>query len=138
MYRHTKPVERCQCCMQRGSLTDPEGTADFLRDNDSAEIVNTTNNACSFHISSLLVNGRITMLLFVKERGLYWSNKRTSFSNLFQSYPPLAIIAKFCYICYRILYCRTLRIGDYIEILYVLWQRTIGRGSILSQLWMSC
>ena len=53
-----------------------------------------------FHISSLLVNSRITMLLFVKSGGLYCSNNRTLFSNLFQSFPSisLVIIAEFCYI----------------------------------------
>ena len=71
MYRNAKPVDWCQCCQQRVSFTDPECAADFLGDDDSAEVIDPSYNACCFHISSLLVNSRITMLLFVKQGDLY-------------------------------------------------------------------
>ena len=35
----TKPLPRCQCCLQRVALADTEGAADFLGDNDPSEVV---------------------------------------------------------------------------------------------------
>ena len=53
------------------TLTDAEGSSDLLGNDDSSQIVNTSYDASSFHISSLLVNGRITMLVFVRAGDLY-------------------------------------------------------------------
>ena len=57
--------------LQRFSSTDPQSAADFFGNDDAAEIIDAANNASCFHISSLLVNGRITMLLFVRQGDLY-------------------------------------------------------------------
>ena len=82
------------------ALADAQGASDLLGDDNTPQIVDPANNASCFHISSLLVNSRIAILLFVIEGGLYCSNNRTLFSNLFQSFPSisLAIIAELCYI----------------------------------------
>ena len=51
-----KQVERCQCCTRGVTLADAEGTADFLGNDDTAEVVNASYDACCFHIYSLLLN----------------------------------------------------------------------------------
>ena len=55
MYRYTKLVDWCQCCQQGVALTAAQGSSDFFGDDDAAEIIDPSNNACSFHIYSLLV-----------------------------------------------------------------------------------
>ena len=41
----------CQCCMRGVSFSNLEGSSDFFGDNDSAEIVHSSDNASCFHIS---------------------------------------------------------------------------------------
>ena len=54
MYRPAKLVDWCQCCQQGVSLADAQSAANFFRNDDSSQIVNTTDNACCFHIIFLL------------------------------------------------------------------------------------
>ena len=133
MYRPAKSVDWCQCCMRGVTLTDAEGSADLLGNDDSAEIIDTSYNTgclhisvlliiilirriipvavpgifvgggapassadrchslsslhpppaalaslpCSFHISSLLVNSRMTVLVFVSQGDLYEEKNKT-------------------------------------------------------------
>ena len=56
---------------QRVALPDPERAADFLGDDDAAQIVHSAYNASCFPISSLLVGVEITVLLFVRHGDLY-------------------------------------------------------------------
>ena len=51
MYRPAKLVERCQCCQQGVALPDAQGSSDFFWDDDSAQIVHSSDNASCFHIS---------------------------------------------------------------------------------------
>ena len=41
----------CQCCMRGVTLADAQCSSDFLRNNDSSQIVHSSDNAGSFHIS---------------------------------------------------------------------------------------
>ena len=49
MYRPTESVDWCQCCQQGVSFPYAEGTADFFGDDDSAEVVHSSDNAGCFH-----------------------------------------------------------------------------------------
>ena len=49
MYRYAKSVDWCQCCQQGVSLADAQGSSDFLRNNDSSQIVHSSDNASCFH-----------------------------------------------------------------------------------------
>ena len=49
MYRHTKLVDWCQCCQQGVTLTAGSGSSDFFGDNNSSQIVHSSDNASSFH-----------------------------------------------------------------------------------------
>ena len=51
MYRPTESVAWCQCCQQGVSLTDSQRSSDFLRNNDSPQIVHSSDNAGCLHIS---------------------------------------------------------------------------------------
>ena len=51
MYRPAKPVDRCQCCQQGVALANAEGAADFFGDNNSSQIVHSSDNAGCLHIS---------------------------------------------------------------------------------------
>ena len=50
MYRNAKPVERCQCCLQRVTLANPHSAADLFGDNNTTEVVDAADNTGSFHI----------------------------------------------------------------------------------------
>ena len=41
----------CQCCMRGVSFSNLEGSSNLLRDNNSSQIVHSSDNACCFHIS---------------------------------------------------------------------------------------
>ena len=60
-----KSVEWCQCCQRRVALVDAKGSSNSLGNEDAAQIIHASDNASSFHISALLVNSRITMLVSV-------------------------------------------------------------------------
>ena len=51
MYRPTESVDWCQCCQQRVSLADGSGSSDFFGNDDSSQIVHSSDNASCFHIS---------------------------------------------------------------------------------------
>ena len=46
MYRPIKPVDWCQCCQQGVSLSNLEGSSDLLGDNNSPQIVHSSDNSC--------------------------------------------------------------------------------------------
>ena len=41
----------CQCCMRGVTLTDAKGSSDFFGNNDSPQIVHSSDNASCFHFS---------------------------------------------------------------------------------------
>ena len=49
MYRPAESADWCQCCQQGVSLTDFQGSSDFLGDHDSSQIVHSSDNASCFH-----------------------------------------------------------------------------------------
>ena len=51
MYRHAKPVDWCQCCQWGVALPDAEGSSDFFWNDDSPQIIHSSDNSCGFHIS---------------------------------------------------------------------------------------
>jgi hypothetical protein len=55
------------------AFSDTHGAADFLGDDDSSEIVDSSDNTCGFHFISFSFFRQILMLLFVKQGDLYGS-----------------------------------------------------------------
>ena len=51
MYRPAEDVDWCQCCQQGVALLDAEGSSDLFGNDDSSQIIHSSNNACSLHIS---------------------------------------------------------------------------------------
>ena len=46
MYRHTKSVNRCQCCQQGVTLPNLEGSSDFFGNDDSPQVIYSSDNPC--------------------------------------------------------------------------------------------
>ena len=55
MYRPTKFVDWCQCCQQGVARTNPESSSDFLRNDNSPQVIDPSDNASSFHFVYLLL-----------------------------------------------------------------------------------
>ena len=46
MYRQTKSVDWCQCCMRGVSLSYAEGSSDFFGNHNTPQIVHSSDNSC--------------------------------------------------------------------------------------------
>ena len=51
MYRQAKPVDWYQCCQRGVALPYAKGASNFFGDDDSPQVIDSTNNSCCFHLS---------------------------------------------------------------------------------------
>ena len=101
MYRHTKSVDWCQCCIWGVALTDGSGSSDFFGNYNSPQIVHMSYDTCRFHIFSPFLMGnalpfgegasagggrgnlfrpRLRSATFPKGEGLYPYNNFTNYA----------------------------------------------------------
>ena len=70
-----KRLPLCQCCLQRVTLAYTQSSADFLRNDHAAKVINAAHDSCCFHISiSLILIGCVCSLC------RFWENMRRSFT----------------------------------------------------------
>ena len=92
MYRHTKPVDWCQCCLWRVSLADAEGSSDFFRNHNSPQVVDPSNNASCFHFVYLLFAFVGGGALDAPQGHLSWAHNGLSWAPA----PTITWILAFC------------------------------------------
>ena len=84
MYRQAKPVDWCQCCMRGVAFSNLEGSSDFLRDHNTTQVVNASDNAGCFHISfSFSVGNDLCVVPF---RFAMWNGTQAVPYNNFTNY----------------------------------------------------
>ena len=51
MYRQAESVHRCRCCQQGGTFPDFQSSSNLFGNDDSPQVIHSSDNAGCFHIS---------------------------------------------------------------------------------------